>query len=395
LQLAGGEEGLVFSEGNQWKKHRKIISSAFHYEFLKEMVPVIYESAMEQMRLMLKKGETTAIEDFANITGNVVGKVFFGSNFNEHIIDGLPATIYLKELGIKTMEINLTPLVVLFGPRFVHKGLLPSHKAYLAKLKKYMDMSHTLIEDRRVFIRNAIEKTGTFEPTKKSLLDNLILNSMEDPKEGMSNKEICDEFSTFCFAGMDTTGQLVYMTSYHLHENPKILEKVRQEAELYLTGPDISGDVLNKMEYLHAVLQESLRMTGPGSMLLYRQSLEDHMIGNISVKKGTVICVDNVAMHFCPEYHEEPEKFMPERWLDPDSKTRKSITQEPFVYIPFSAGSRNCIGQHLAIMEAKIIIGLFVKMFDFKMRDGYKMRYVRRFMYEPEERIKYKLTLRE
>jgi cytochrome P450 len=289
----------------------------------------------------------------------------------------------------------LSPAVLIFGPKIVLKGLLPSHRTYLRQAKRYLDIGQRLIEERRQHIKTVLQQNGTFESTKKSLLDLLILNSIEDPKEGLTNKEIHDEFTTFCFAGMDTTGQLVTMTSYHLHEHPEVLEKVREEAEKYLTGPDITAETLNKMEYTHAVLQESLRLTGPGSMLLYRQSLEDHTIGKIAIKKGTVVCVDNVAMHYCPDYHEEPTKFMPERWLNPESKTRKSLAEEPYIYIPFSAGQRNCIGQHLAMMEAKIILGLFVKMFDFKMKEGYKMRYVRKFMYEPEERIWFQLKERQ
>jgi len=121
----------------------------------------------------------------------------------------------------------------------------------------------------------------------------------------------------------------------------------------------------------------------------------DHELCGLKIKKGTLIAREVPPNNFSEHYHEKPFEFDPERWLDANSRTRKNLALDPHIFVPFSSGPRNCIGQHMALMEAKIIVGLFVKRFDFKLRDGYKMKLVTNFMYEPEEDLIYQLTARE
>ena len=89
--------GLVFAEGSKWKKHRKILSSAFHYEFLKDIIPMLVNICDEFLdKLQNKDTKNIAIaEAFTEITGEIVGRVFFGEKFSEYNIRGIPITKYL------------------------------------------------------------------------------------------------------------------------------------------------------------------------------------------------------------------------------------------------------------------------------------------------------------
>ena len=75
-----------------------------------------------------------------------------------------------------------------------------------------------------------------------------------------------------------------------------------------------------------------------------------------------------------------------------NSKTKESTSKDPYVYLAFSAGTRNCIGQHFAMIQARVIFCLFLKKYDFYLRPDYKLSMTLRFLYEPVEDIKYKLT---
>mmetsp|Transcript_1650 Transcript_1650/g.1478 ORF Transcript_1650/g.1478 Transcript_1650/m.1478 type:complete len:105 (-) Transcript_1650:234-548(-) len=103
-------------------------------------------------------------------------------------------------------------------------------------------------------------------------------------------------------------------------------------------------DLLNKLDYCSAVINESHR-SGSGSFKTFQRcALNDIQIGDLKIKKGTMIGTDFAPNHYCSKYHEKPFEYMPERWLDENSLTRQTTKQNPHIFIPFSSGPRNCIG---------------------------------------------------
>ena len=140
------------------------------------------------------------------------------------------------------------------------------------------------------------------------------------------------------------------------------------------------------MDNLHGVLKETLRFYCPAVMPLYRVVVQDHMIGDLLVKKGQWIKPEFMPLFHDEKYFEKPEKFYPERWKEMGSKL------DPYAFTPFSAGPRNCIGQHLAIIESKIIVSEFLERFDYKLKDeNYQLRMIQRFLYEPFEELVFEL----
>ena len=75
------------------------------------------------------------------------------------------------------------------------------------------------------------------------------------------------------------------------------------------------------------------------------------------------------------------KEFDPTRWMNPNIKI------DPYALVPFSAGPRNCIGQHLPIIELKIIVSEFLECFDFELKEGFKLRMKMKAMYEPEDEL--------
>jgi len=96
--------------------------------------------------------------------------------------------------------------------------------------------------------------------------------------------------------------------------------------------------------------------------------------------------------HLDPRFHDEPEKYDPERWLKP-SKTQEMIKAQPSLFIPFSMGARHCIGQHFAMNEARVILTIFMKKFRYELLDkDYEVKFTQRFLREPLDPVKYILT---
>ena len=127
------------------------------------------------------------------------------------------------------------------------------------------------------------------------------------------------------------------MTQY-----PQVYAKVKEEVDqFYGDGINVTIENIQKMDYLMATIKESLRVFSPAVSNFQRVATQDHMLGNIKVKKGTYATADLTARNFDPRVFKDPEEFRPERFL-------KNDPMHSFQFIPFSAGSHNCIGQHFA-----------------------------------------------
>ena len=115
------------------------------------------------------------------------------------------------------------------------------------------------------------------------------------------------------------------------------------------------------------VIQESLRLFPPG-LTVAREALEDLKIGEIVVPKGTNIWVLIYEMHRDVEiWGEDSDEFKPERFEGGISEACKY----PQVYVPFGFGSRICVGQNFALVEAKIILSLLLCNFSFSISPNY------------------------
>ena len=107
---------------------------------------------------------------------------------------------------------------------------------------------------------------------------------------------------------------------------------------------------------------------------------------DLQIKKGDIVRADLFSSYFNEKYFDRPFEFDPRRFYDENKPKLGS-----HVFIPFSAGPRNCIGQHLAIIEVKLIISEFLERFEFKMKDGYQLKMISRFTYEPVEKVLFDL----
>ncbi|XP_037517035.1 cytochrome P450 3A19-like [Rhipicephalus sanguineus] len=172
-------------------------------------------------------------------------------------------------------------------------------------------------------------------------------------------------------AGQRTTLSLIAFTLYLLALNPEVQERLREEVDLCVKthGESPVLGVVVKLEYLHGVISESLRMFPPASRL-ERQTVQDYVLGDtgIQVPKGCVVAVPLYAMHHDPEYFPEPYTFRPERFI---GENASQIHR--YAYLPFGAGPRNCSGMRLPLHAAKMAVMHSVRTAQFVRTDNTKM----------------------
>ena len=268
---------------------------------------------------------------------------------------------------------------MLFGQKAMEFPLFPKWNKLMKRIRGFRQVCFNIIQDRKASSYQANDLLASLLATQKS----------DDIEQRYSDENIVNEFITFFIAGMDTTGHLIGMSIYSLTQNPHLLQELKEEREsTYNKEEPITADTLSKMDVLHSLFKETLRFYPPAPFNFFRKAMEDHKLLDLEIKKGQFITPDYTSIFFDEKHFPEPERFDPARWRKSEQKL------DPFAFTPFSAGPRNCIGQHLAIMEAKVITSEFLERFDFKLKEGFKLRMTIRFLYEPVDDLLVDLSRR-
>lgn len=371
--------GLIITEGEVWKRHRKIISSSFHYEFLKNNTKMIQSTTKEFFDKISEEEMKNydLMRHIQAITGEIVGRLFFGEKLNDYQFEGKPLTAALADLLSELGASAVSPLVILFGPKFLTYPIVPKYKRMMQRIKEFRQLCIKIVEDRKLQPEHGDDLLGSL----------LKAQSSSDSDLQLSDQDIIDEFITFFGAGMDTTGHLITMALYNLTQNPQYLESLKKERSATYSNKSLDlKDSVQDMNALHCFLKETLRYYCPAIGIPARLVVNDHMIGDLQVRKGDVVRTDFYPLFFDEKNFKNATEFDPNRWNDPNLKL------DSFAFTPFSAGPRNCIGQHLALLESKIIISEFLERFEFKLSEGYDLKMTLRFLYEPVDKITFLLS---
>uniref|UniRef100_A0A914DS99 Unspecific monooxygenase n=1 Tax=Acrobeloides nanus TaxID=290746 RepID=A0A914DS99_9BILA len=227
------------------------------------------------------------------------------------------------------------------------------------------DFTSNAVKKRKALIDAAGGFENYFKREKSSghgrmaFLD-LMLEMLE--KGDLDREGLQEEVDTFTFEGHDTTSAAMNFFIHLMGSNPEIQAKVQQEVDDVVgdTPRDITFDDIGRLKYLEACFKETLRLY-PSVPLIARQVTEEVNINGHTLPEGTGVIIIPSMVHKDPKYWTNPDVFNPERFIDNELK-------HPYCYIPFSAGSRNCIGQRFAMMEEKCVIARILREFKVKSK---------------------------
>jgi len=367
---------FIFEEGQRWKRSRKLFSGSFHFENLRDIIPTVVEISKEKYENLIKEKKLSKVDllDLAGlITGEVTGRFFFGRKFSETYFEGKPLTSAAVHMTAEIASISFSPLVTILGLNFARKGILPSHKQAMNRVRSLKELLRKMIDE---------ERKSTF--SEKNVLHSLL--ELQKTEKAYTDDDIIGEFAGMFVAGTDTTAHAISLATYYLWKHPEKYERVKEEVDReFKDVTKIDLECLNRMEYTTAVLRETLRLGGPAGFLFNRIAIKDHNLLDLKIKKGTLVTGAINLVHFNEMYYSNPFEFIPERYLPDGPFPNDGWKQEPFSQLAFSAGPRNCIGQYLAMIEGKIVLGMLVKMFKWEYPKDYKLKMILKFMYEPAD----------
>jgi cytochrome P450 len=349
--------GLLTSDGEPWKKQRRLLQPAFHREKIVAFGSAMTraaEAAIERWEPWAEAGRPfDAAEEMMRITLRIVGETLFSVDLSAEADVVREAIRFLQEDANR--RISAVFNVPLALPTKKNRELYRARRALDALIFRVM-------ADRR--------RTGRArgqEERSTDLLGMLMRARDADTGEAMSDEEIRDELMTMFLAGHESTSNALTWTWYLLAQNPSAARRLRAELASVLGGRAPSIEDLPKLSFTRAVLQESMRLYPP-AWSVGRAPIEDDVIGGYRIPAGSLVIVAPWATHRHPAFWENPEGFDPDRFL---AEGAGAADRDKYRYIPFGAGPRVCIGNTFAMVEAQLVLATIAQRFRLDLVPGH------------------------
>ncbi|CAF3828857.1 unnamed protein product, partial [Rotaria sordida] len=364
-----GSHNLLVAEGSEHERARRMINPAFHHVNLKSMVSIITDRTAKAIESMISNEQKSKPADllvlFNALTLSIIASSAFGADFetNAHAKDVICRT-FAQLLDIATYRsmymINQIPFLSQLP--FWGKKILDEGKQ---KVTEFVDQ---IIIDRRQGQSSSLSNGP-------DLLD-LLLSAVDNEGQPFNDQEIREESLAFVLAGSETTGNLMVWMLYVLMTNENVLQACREEIDRVLPNGIVpTNEHLQDLLVCEAIINETLRLYPPAPFFS-RHCVREHIIGTkrqLRIPKGATIVAISHVLHRRSDLWPRPLEFDYTRWMRDPKTGLKPKLPHPFAYLPFAAGPRNCIGQNFALLEAKIMLAMFIQRCNFDLVPGQKI----------------------
>jgi cytochrome P450 len=326
--------GLVTSEGEFWKRQRRIANPAFHRERIAHFSELMVTCADEMLgrwsEYIVSGKPFDVSREMMRLTLRVIGLTMLSTDVEAQssaVGDAIDDLLHITIHRINT---------VLGWPEWV-----PT-----AENRRYDRARNTLDK----IVNDMIAERRRSGEDKGDLLSMLMAARDPETGEGMSDTQLRDEAMTVFVAGHETTANALAWTLCLLSRHPDAERALRQEVAQVLGDRPPKLEDLERLVQTDRVLKESMRLVPP-VWVIARSAMEDDVIGGYRIPKDTWIFVSPYLTHHDPRFWRNPEGFDPARFTPEEEAKRPKGA-----YFPFALGPRKCIGEVFAMMEARLIL---------------------------------------
>nr|AVM18979.1 odorant degrading protein 9 [Holotrichia parallela] len=349
--------GLLLSDGDYWRKHRKIITPAFHFQILDKYVYAFNATSSILVDRLRDKIDQNAFDICPYITLcalDIMCEAAMGTSVNAQMNAESKYVTSVKEIGRIFIERFFS---VMQQYEFFYR-FTDNYQCEEKAVNILHSYAYNVIDKRKKENENIKSEDDLTSKKKLAFLDLLLFHNSQT--NTMTGDELREEVDTLLFEGHDTTSAGMSYTLFNLANHQDVQDKVYQEVESILAdnpNREPTCKDLHGMKYLEMVIKESLRLYPPVPMV-GRELVEDLRYDDKIVPKGMMVTVDAIGIHHDPNIYPDPYNFDPERFSPENSSGRN-----PYAFIPFSAGPRNCIGQKFAMLEMKATLTSILRNF--------------------------------
>jgi cytochrome P450 len=340
--------GLLTSEDAYWLRQRRMAQPAFHRQRIETLASVMAEAAKEtaaRWETIAARGERIDVADeMMRLTQAIVLRTLLGADLGPFAGElGRAWTLVNEHIGKSFWSLGL-----------VERWPTPKNRRF----RRALD-----VLDRAVF--HIIDERRRAGRESNDLLSMLLFARDEETGQVMTDRQLRDEVMTILLAGHETTSLALAWAWYLLSQHPDVQRRLENELDSVLGGRLPAYDDLSRLPYTRMVIEEALRLYPP-AWGISRQALGSDEIGGYHLPRGWLVFIIPFVMHRHRAYWEEPESFDPERFTP-----ERSAARPKFVYLPFGAGPRQCIGNQFAMIEAHLVLATLAQRYRLALAPGH------------------------
>jgi len=343
-------DGIPISEGERWRRSRRLLNPMFSRKSLDGMVGIVagsIDDTLTRWELLAEVGETVELtHEIGVLTMQVLQRAMFSSSVRDEGVPELVAQLRALSLWMGGL------MATVWAPRWIPVPYQRRGQRARAGLDATLDR---IVAERRA---NPIESPD---------LLNLLLAARFDDGEPLEHEHLRAELRGLLFGGYDTTGSALAWTFALLGSRSEWAEALRAEADAL--GDRLPGLAeLADLEVSRALFDEAQRIQG--ALLLTREAVDDDEIAGYKIPAGSLVGVSSYSLHRNPEFWPDPERFDPTRFMG-----ERRRAQHRYQFLPFGAGPRHCIGANLAYLEGQLALLKVARRFDVEIDPGYVPRH--------------------
>jgi cytochrome P450 len=342
--------GLLTSEGETWRRHRRIMAPAFDPRSVAGYAPIMTDTAealAAKWDTLPDGAEVEVAAVMMHATLEIISRAMFSSDSDK--------VVGIIEEGVNKYQTIVRPrlLDLLHAPLWLADLVAPRHTAGI--FDEFDAMVDRLLTERG--------RAPDAEP--KDLLARLIAARDSETGGGMSAKEVRDQVVTIFMAGHETTAQALSWTWYLLSQHPAVEAKLYRELEAVLGGRTPRNDDIAALPYTRMVIEEAMRLYPPAHTTSREPIADDEVLGH-RIPAGAEVLIVPWLLHRRPSLWDNPGRFDPERFSPENAAARSR-----FAYIPFGAGPRICIGAVFAMTEAMLLLATLAQRYRLRLKPGH------------------------
>ena len=335
-------EGLVTSNGDFWRRQRRLVAPAFHAIRVHAYADTMVDYTLKRLEGWRDGAVVDVDEEMMELTLAIVARTLFDADASSTVNE-------VKKAVAVVQKANNTANIL---PDWMPTPLrIRSWRANNALNR----IVYGFINDRR--------ETGE---DRGDLLSMLLLAEDADG-ERMTDLQARDEAVTLFLAGHETTANTLNWAWWLLAQYPDVEARLHAELDAVLDGRAPTLKDLRDLPYTDMVIKEALRLM-PAVWSVSRTASEDTEVCGYPFPKGTTAQIMIYLLHRHPEHWQQPNEFIPERWQDPDIENLHK-----YAYLPFAGGPRICIGNSFAIMEANLLMAAIAQRYRLRLATDKKI----------------------
>jgi len=325
-------DGLAVSEGEIWRRHRKLMQPAFHSSHIGTYADIMVKYAIDmgtEGKARSESGKSYAIDKASkSYSLRVIIKALLN-------LDMVTESHPIINLICETLEVEeLMPKLRFLLPQWVPTAYNRRQKKAIAQLDAEI---YRLIDERR--------KLGT----NKGDILSMLLSARDKNNNILTDEEVRDEIITLVLGNRTTSSALTWMW-YLLSQHPEVVTKLHAELDRVLHGRLPTFEDMPQLPYTEMIVKETIRLYPP-TWLGSRELTEDTLLDGYAAKKGQVVILNVYGLSHDARFFPDPDRFDPERF---NSENEGTIPH--YAYLPFSAGPHTCIGNTYALIQLRLVL---------------------------------------